>query len=337
MRQNCAPLCAAPGSTLWLSSGNEARKCPEFFTTTFTPLFTTRFAAANVQFLGNENSAQSFSDRSFWKSLRVVDVRDPKVMDVRAQMLVFPGFWAPWPKFWAGISARMTPGCPRDVLSKNFLFGLIFLPWISWPFLGNASLFTKFLFTIFVPLNPPPFPTSKMEDFLLNFYKRTSSRIANTQPKSRTNPPKIANKQNYEQTGIPEHCRTTFSRIWRGVARELRYTLCQSGPVAPTFSALRGGVALYRRHVCPWLLRSGPAAGPLSCYPALLQLRQLLGYYGALTFFPSLLCLEADGNLTRTVSKYWSSFPCFFGFPCFFHCKEFPCFFERFSLLSQGF
>ena len=25
--------------------------------------------------LGNENSAQSFSDRSFWKSLRVVDVR----------------------------------------------------------------------------------------------------------------------------------------------------------------------------------------------------------------------------------------------------------------------
>ena len=31
-------------------------------------------------------------------------------MDVRAQMLVFPGFWPPWPKFWAGISARMTPG-----------------------------------------------------------------------------------------------------------------------------------------------------------------------------------------------------------------------------------
>ena len=25
--------------------------------------------------LGNENSAQSFPDRSFWKSLRVVDVR----------------------------------------------------------------------------------------------------------------------------------------------------------------------------------------------------------------------------------------------------------------------
>ena len=32
------------------SSGNEARKCPEFFTTNFTPFFTRRFAAANAQF-----------------------------------------------------------------------------------------------------------------------------------------------------------------------------------------------------------------------------------------------------------------------------------------------
>ena len=29
----------------------------------------------NLQIIGNENSAQSFSDRSFWKSLRVKDVR----------------------------------------------------------------------------------------------------------------------------------------------------------------------------------------------------------------------------------------------------------------------
>ena len=34
--------------------------------------------------------------------------------------------------------------------------------------------------------------------------KRTSNRIANTQPKLRTNPPKIANKQNYEQTGVSD-------------------------------------------------------------------------------------------------------------------------------------
>ena len=33
--------------------------------------------------------------------------------------------------------------------------------------LGNASLFTKVLFTIFVPLNPPPLPTSKVLEFLL--------------------------------------------------------------------------------------------------------------------------------------------------------------------------
>ena len=35
--------------------------------------------------------------------------------------------------------------------------------------LGNASLFTKILFTVFAPLDPP-LPTSKMMDFLLIFY-----------------------------------------------------------------------------------------------------------------------------------------------------------------------
>ena len=33
------------------------------------------FIICNVMQKGNENSARSFSDRSFWKSLRVVDVR----------------------------------------------------------------------------------------------------------------------------------------------------------------------------------------------------------------------------------------------------------------------
>ena len=32
-----------------------------------------------------------------------------------------------------------------------------------------------------------------------------------------------------------------------------------------------------------------------------------------------------------------SSFPCLFGFPCFFDVQGIPCFFERFSLLTQGF
>ena len=43
----------------------------------------------------------------------------------------FPAFWPPWPKFGAGISARMTPGCPREVRPKNFLSGLIFRSWNS--------------------------------------------------------------------------------------------------------------------------------------------------------------------------------------------------------------
>ena len=31
------------------------------------------------------------------------------------------------------------------------------------------------------------------------------------------------------------------------------------------------------------------------------------------------------------------SFPCFFGIPCLFPLRGIPCFFERFSLLFQGF
>ena len=34
----------------------------------------------------------------------------------------------------------------------------------------NASLFTKYLFTIFAPLNPPPSQPAKVMDFLSNFY-----------------------------------------------------------------------------------------------------------------------------------------------------------------------
>ena len=76
--------------------------------------------------IGNENSAQSFSDRSFWKSLRGVDVRAFGSWMSVPKCLFFQGFRQPWPKFWAGISARMTPGCPRNVRPENFLFGLIF-------------------------------------------------------------------------------------------------------------------------------------------------------------------------------------------------------------------
>ena len=43
--------------------------------------------------------------------------------------LFFPGFRGAWPKFWARTSARMTPGCPRDIRPENFLFGLLFCSW----------------------------------------------------------------------------------------------------------------------------------------------------------------------------------------------------------------
>ena len=70
--------------------------------------------------------------------------------------------------------------------------------------LRNASLFTKCLFTILVPLYPPLpineiWISSKRE-------KKTSNIIANTEPEWRTNSPKVANKQNYERKGVSEKC-----------------------------------------------------------------------------------------------------------------------------------
>ena len=50
-----------------------------------------------------------------------------RAMDVHALVLVF--FWdfeGPDRSFGPGISAQMTPGCPRDIHPKNFLFGLFF-------------------------------------------------------------------------------------------------------------------------------------------------------------------------------------------------------------------
>ena len=44
-------------------------------------------------------------------------------------------------------------------------------------------------------------------DLLLILFFWTSNRIANTQAKLRTTPPRIANKQNYEQTGVSDQLR----------------------------------------------------------------------------------------------------------------------------------
>ena len=61
------------------------------------PSYATSQTAVPAPSVGNENSAQSSSDRSFSeRSLGVVDVRTrSRVVDVRAQMLVFPEFRGP--------------------------------------------------------------------------------------------------------------------------------------------------------------------------------------------------------------------------------------------------
>ena len=52
----------------------------------------------------------------------------PIKMDVCTQMLVFPQVSRACPEFLGRTSARMTPGCPRDIHPENFLFGLLFVP-----------------------------------------------------------------------------------------------------------------------------------------------------------------------------------------------------------------
>ena len=61
-----------------------------------------------------------------------------------------------------GFRIATTKACGDNGISDEYAVNSILL--------GNASLFTKCLFTIFAPLKPPPLPTSKMMDFLLNFY-----------------------------------------------------------------------------------------------------------------------------------------------------------------------
>ena len=65
------------------------------------------------------------------------------------------------------------------------------------------------MFTIVVLLNHPP-PNQQSDGFPLGFLLERPE-TANTQLKLRTNPPKIANKQNYEQKAFlsydPTHSR----------------------------------------------------------------------------------------------------------------------------------
>ena len=70
----------------------------------------------------------------------------------------------------------------------------------AFAFLGNASLITKLLFTIFAPDNAPP-PNQQSDGLPLEFLLKDPNTIANTQPKLRTNPPKIANKRAFLISG----------------------------------------------------------------------------------------------------------------------------------------
>ena len=55
----------------------------------------------------------------------------------------------------------------------------------------------------------PPSQPAKWRIYSWISIKRTSNRIANTQPELRTNPPEIVDKQNYEQRGVSEDFRNS--------------------------------------------------------------------------------------------------------------------------------
>ena len=104
-------------------------------------------------------------------------------------------FYTPLPLNWKGqhlpapeVYKKQSPR------SADFIFmgARIFLFFSASQILGNASLFTKFLFTVFAPLTPPPSQPAKWWISSWISIKRTSNRIANTQPKLQTNPPKLS-------------------------------------------------------------------------------------------------------------------------------------------------
>ena len=80
--------------------------------------------------IGNENAAQSFSDRSFWKSSLGSWTSAPSGHGCPHPNACFSSdFEGPERSFGPGCTARMAHGCPRDILPQNFLFGLLFRSW----------------------------------------------------------------------------------------------------------------------------------------------------------------------------------------------------------------
>ena len=109
----------------------------------------------------------------------------------------------------------------------------------SW-FLGNASFFSQNVCSQFLcPLTPPSQPAKWWISSWISI-ARTSNRIANTPPELRTNPPRIANKQNYEQTGVSEFClhQLTHQPIFE----------------TPNFCCTFGAFKIFQRGYRAWLL-----------------------------------------------------------------------------------
>ena len=78
--------------------------------------------------LGSENSAQSFSDRSFWKSLRVVDVRVFGSWMSAPKCLFFQHLEGPDRSFGPGYPREWAPDVRGISVPKTSSLGWFFVP-----------------------------------------------------------------------------------------------------------------------------------------------------------------------------------------------------------------
>ena len=93
--------------------------------------FSYRFTYFLGAILGNENSAQSFSDRSFWKSLRVVDVRAFGSWTSTPKPLFFQDFVCPARSFRPGHPRERPPDVRGMSVPKISSLGCFFVAEIS--------------------------------------------------------------------------------------------------------------------------------------------------------------------------------------------------------------
>ena len=82
---------------------------------------------AKILFLGNENSAQSFSDRSFWKSLRLMDVRAFGSWMSAPRCFFFRDFERPDRSFGQGYPREWPPDVRGISIPKTSSLGCFFV------------------------------------------------------------------------------------------------------------------------------------------------------------------------------------------------------------------